>query len=64
VAEKIKGFDYVAGTPVEYTAREWREKYPAADFHRVVRAGETWYSPRRDHGQVAAEAYGIIPAGK
>jgi hypothetical protein len=62
----IPGFDYVAGKPVAYTAKEWREKYPPKDFVRLTNKaeGETWYRYRNQAAHFAAEAYAIIPAGR
>lgn len=61
---KIPGFDYEAGKPVEYTAAEWRAKYPPADYHRAVTNGETWYRCNFRRRELAAEAYAVIPEGR
>ncbi len=68
MANKIPGFDYVAGKPVAYTSAEWRAKYPPDIYQRATNKapGETWYRMQtaRGTGALDAEAYGIIPAGK
>lgn len=67
----ILGFDYLAGKAVAWTMSEWRAKYPPAFYRREVQAGETHYHAPRHmvrgewvEAKLAAEAYGIVPAGR
>lgn len=64
-AATIPGFDYVTGKAVEYTAAEWRAKYPRSKYVRSTSIkGETCYFLNANGRPRVAEAYAIIPAGK
>lgn len=58
----VPGFDYTTGKGVTLTPKEWRTRYPAAQYRRVADGGETAYYRRAGGGRVA-EAYAVVPAG-